>query len=92
VPPLIPRREHFTRAERLSPAWTLMKDGRTATCEVWSHEFGFELRVLVGSELVQSAVCRSQDDLIRVQEEWRTHHTSRRMGYNVSDIGSGDLQ
>jgi hypothetical protein len=71
MPPLIPRREFFTQPERLSPAWTLTKGRKTANWEVWSHEFGFELRAVVGSELVQSQVCRSQDDLIRVQEEWR---------------------
>jgi hypothetical protein len=71
VPPLIPRREFFTQPERLSPAWTLTKGTKTASCEVWSHVFGFELRALVGAEMVQSQVCRSQDDVIRVQDEWR---------------------
>jgi hypothetical protein len=54
VPPLIPRREHFTGPERLSPAWTLTKARKEATCEVWLHEFGFELRLLIVGELVQS--------------------------------------
>jgi hypothetical protein len=70
-PPLIPKREHFTQPERLSPAWTLTKGTKMATCEVWSHVLGFELRALVGFELVQSQVCRSQDEMIRVQEERR---------------------
>jgi len=34
VQPLIPRREHFTGPERLSPAWTLMKGRKTASCVV----------------------------------------------------------
>lgn len=37
-------------------------------CEVWSHQFGFELRMMVGRELLQSEVCRTQEDLIEVQE------------------------
>lgn len=72
VPSLVPRREFFTQSERLSPAWTLTKGTKTASCEVWSHVLGFELRALVGSELAQSHVCRTQDELIRVQWEWRT--------------------
>jgi hypothetical protein len=32
---------------------------------------GFELRALVGSELVQSQVCRSQEKVIHEQEAWR---------------------
>jgi hypothetical protein len=71
VPPLVFRREFFTKPERLSPAWALTKGGKTATCEVWSHVLGFELRAFVGAELVQSQVCRSQDELVRVQDEWR---------------------
>jgi hypothetical protein len=68
---LIPQREHFIGPERLSPEWTLTKDRKTATCEVWSHEFGFELRLTVATELPQSEVCRTQEDLVAVQERWR---------------------
>lgn len=71
MPLHVPLREHFLHPERLSPAWMLTKGRRTATCEVWSHVLGFELRALVGPELVQSMVCRSPEELIRVQEEWR---------------------
>lgn len=39
-----------------------MKRGQTATCEAWTHAFGFELRALVGSEWVQSEVCRTAED------------------------------
>jgi hypothetical protein len=69
--PLVPRREDFGHPEHLSLAWSLM-DSKTAACEVWSHVLGFELRALVSDELIQSQVCRSQDELVRVQEEWRT--------------------
>jgi hypothetical protein len=41
VPPLVPIREHFVHPERLSPAWTLKKGAKRASCEIWSHEFGF---------------------------------------------------
>jgi hypothetical protein len=80
VPTLIPRREFFTLPERLSPAWTLTKGTKTAVCLVWSHEFGFELRAVIGSDLVQSQVCRSQDDLIRVQDEWRAAFEAKGWG------------
>jgi hypothetical protein len=71
VPSLIPRREFFTQSELLSRAWTLTRASKTATCEVWSHVLGFELRAFIGSELVQSQVCRSQEELVRAQEKWR---------------------
>jgi hypothetical protein len=69
--PMTPQREHFAGAERLSPAWTLTKGRKRSSCEVWSHQFGFELRLLAGSELLQSQVCRTQEDLITYQEAWR---------------------
>jgi hypothetical protein len=72
VRPLLPMREHFCEPELLSPAWTLTKGSRTATCQVWSHQFGFELRLIIsGDDLPRTEVACSQDDLIRVQEQWR---------------------
>jgi hypothetical protein len=41
----IPQREYFNGAELLSPAWTLHRAGKSAVCAVWSHQFGFELRL-----------------------------------------------
>jgi hypothetical protein len=69
---LIPQREHFAGAELLSPAWTLWKGQRSAACTVWSHEFGFELRLVVsGDPLTRTEVCRRQEDLIAAQDAWR---------------------
>ncbi len=67
---LFPPREHFVSPERLSPAWTLERDHETAECVVWSHQFGFELRLTARGEL-RSQVCVTEQDLIAVQEEWR---------------------
>ena len=70
--PLLPMREHFNEPELLGPVWTLTRGRRTAACQVWSHQFGFELRLLVsGDDLPRTQVVCSQEDLIRVQEEWR---------------------
>jgi hypothetical protein len=78
VKTLIPQREHFAGAEQLSPAWTLRKGQRSAACTVWSHEFGFELRLVVsGDPLPRTEVCRSHEDLITKQEEWRAAYTAK---------------
>ena len=34
------------------------------------HEFGFELRLIVG-ELMRSQVCRSSDEVLDTQESWK---------------------
>ena len=69
--PLLPQREHFKCAELLSPEWELRKGQKRATCDVWSDQFGFELRLAVSRELVQSQVCRTQEAMIETQERWR---------------------
>ena len=57
--------------ERLSPMWTLTKGQKTAECVVWSHHFGWELRLSVGADLIQSQVVRSAEELVELQERWR---------------------
>lgn len=74
---LIPQREHFAGAELLSPVWALTKGPKTARCEVWSHQFGFELRYLVGRELVSSMVVRSHKELVDVCLKWKDALTEK---------------
>jgi hypothetical protein len=57
--------------ERLSPAWTLHKGRKAAQLDVWSSVFGWELRLSIGQELIQSQVVRSAEELTTVQAEWR---------------------
>ena len=35
-----------------------------------SHEFGWELRLMVG-ELMRSQVCRSSEEILTTQEAWK---------------------
>jgi hypothetical protein len=52
--------------------WTLHKGTQTAACVVWPHLVGWELRLMVGAEVLQSQVCRSDDDLLTTQDHWHT--------------------
>lgn len=51
--------------------FVLTKGARTARCALQTHPLGLELRLTVGSELLQSQVCRSQDDVLNMFEKWR---------------------
>ena len=51
-------------------AWTLKKRNRVAECLIFSHEFGWELRLEVG-ELFRTQVCRSTQEIRAVQENWK---------------------
>ena len=44
----------------LGIAWTLKKRDHVAQCVLFSHQFGWELRLEVG-ELFRTQVCRSTD-------------------------------
>jgi len=68
----VPIRHTFSKPELLSPGWTLVKGPRRAECQVWSHVLGFELRLSVsGDPLPRTHVCKSQEELVATQEEWR---------------------
>ena len=56
----------------LGDAWRLHKRDREARCQLWSHEFGFELRLTVG-DLVRSQVCRSATEVLDHAEVWKAH-------------------
>jgi hypothetical protein len=51
--------------------WTLRKGQRRAVCRMFSHQFGHELRLDVAGELVASQVCRTDDEILTTQEQWR---------------------
>ena len=68
---LATQREHWDgHPVELGDTWVLRKGARLARCALFSHQFGWELRLMVG-ELVRSQVCRSQDEILTTQENWK---------------------
>lgn len=59
--------------------WTLRKDARVATCEMFSHPFGHELRLELASELLQS----------RYAAAMKTSSAARTTGAKASRAGAG---
>jgi hypothetical protein len=55
--------------------WTIHKQSdcraREARCEVWTHQFGWELRLLIDGELQRSQVARSTPEWLNAAEEWK---------------------
>ena len=51
--------------------FVLTKGDRTARCALQTHPLGQELRLSVGSELLQSQVCRSQEDVLNTSARWK---------------------
>jgi hypothetical protein len=57
---------------QLDAWWTLTKGPHRATCQMFTHLFGFELRLIVKQQLVESRVCRTDAEILHTQEQWRT--------------------
>jgi hypothetical protein len=49
----------------------MWKADRAAICEVYSHQFGWELRLVIGNELLQSRVVRTEPEMKSTAIEWR---------------------
>ena len=61
---------HGTPRE-VAESWTLKKGQRRAVCRMFTHVFGFELRLEVSRELVASQVCKTDEEVLVCQEFWR---------------------
>lgn len=66
----------------LGAGWRLHKSicgrARQAVFELWSHQLGWELRLVAdGGDCRRSQVCRSQDELLDVTERWKAAMVGR---------------
>jgi hypothetical protein len=68
---VLQRPDWYGAPVRLSMVGTLTKGPRTIQCVLYSHQFGWELRIAYVNTLVRSQVCRSEDDVLATQEQWR---------------------
>jgi hypothetical protein len=64
---------HGTSIE-LGELFVLYKDRRTARAVLVTHQLGWEVRLVIGAqeEVVQTQVCRSQEEVLTTGEEWKT--------------------
>jgi hypothetical protein len=63
--------EYYERPQRVFGVWTLRKNKRKATCELWTHPIGGEIRVETAEEFVRSEAGRDGLTLIELANEWR---------------------
>ena len=68
---VLQRDEWNHQPRRQGETFRLRKGRLTAECELWSHPLGWELRLVSGNEFLQTAVCRSQDDVLSTSETWK---------------------
>jgi hypothetical protein len=66
----------------LGEGWRLRKavcgHPRQSVCELWSHQMGWELRLVIdGGDLRRSQVVRLNDEILGVTEQWKTAMVER---------------
>ena len=63
----------------LGELFILHKNRREAECQIQSHQIGWELRLIIGSqlEIVQTQVCRTQDEVLTTSEQWKAAMTEK---------------
>ena len=51
---------------------------RQALCQLWSHQLGWELRLIIdGGEVTRSQVCRSNHEILDAQDQWKAAMVSK---------------
>lgn len=62
-------------AKALGDCFRLHKEscGRSvqAICQLWSHEFGWELRLVIEGAVNRTQVCRAQSEVFDTFEHWK---------------------
>jgi hypothetical protein len=76
----------------LGELFILKKNGREATCKLRTHQLGWELLLLVGRQLevVQTQVCRSQDEVLTTGEQWKAAMIEK--GWATITVGGSEAE
>ena len=69
--------------EELRELFALSKSDRAqARCALWSHQFGWELRLTVNGSLIRSQVSRDYAEVLTAAEEWQ--RATREEGWRLT--------
>jgi hypothetical protein len=62
-----------TLQRALAILFALHENRRAVRASIFTHHLGWEVRLLVGSqpEVVQTKLCRTQDEVLTTGEQWR---------------------
>jgi hypothetical protein len=69
--PLHPQSENLnTPPVQLDDVFLLRKREMVATCELWTHAFGWECRLYAGEDMIATQVCRSEQEVEAFGKTW----------------------
>lgn len=62
---------------RLEDLYILTRNAHNAVCELWTHWAGWELRLMIDGDTIQTQVCRAEKDVRDTSAEWRARLTAK---------------
>ncbi len=68
---VLPRPHWYGETTDLGERFRFSKNNWTVVCRLFSHQFGWELRLDVNGALQRSQACRSEDEVFRTFEAWK---------------------
>ena len=73
APPSPPTSYWYGTPIELGDLFRLQKNRREARAALFTHQLGWEVRLLVGSQLevVQTQVCHDQEEVLTTGEQWK---------------------
>jgi hypothetical protein len=79
---------HGTPIE-LAALFILHKNRRESRAVIFTHQLGWELRLMVGTqaEVVQTQVCRTQEEVFSIGEQWKAAMLEK--GWSAAAPGTG---
>ena len=68
----VPQRQNLNAPPlKLDDVFVMRKGEMVATCEAWTHAFGWECRLFAGEDLIATQVCRSDTEIEMFGATWR---------------------
>jgi hypothetical protein len=61
----------------LPDMWVLKKDKRILQCCLSTHRHGWQLRLMSDARLAQRHICRTEDEVFALADEWRKEARSK---------------
>ena len=51
--------------------FVLQRNQRRAVCELWTHQLGWELRIVTPYQTLMTQVCGSEQEALATSESWK---------------------
>jgi hypothetical protein len=65
------RYDYYKGPQRLGDLWSLRRDTSTLACLLSTHRLGWELRLMSGSRMLRTQVCRTEGEVRQTSDAWR---------------------